>query len=230
MSMLFRRWSAGMLGLASVVGSPLSSADTQLDETSVRIPYTIVEEYQPCVLDLPFRLPASTTPSTSDAQLFVSEYFILHPKKDVLSAWIDVESTYDPLAVSEAGASGLGQLIPRTARLMGLRTATSEELSCLTSLSADSSYVSLLRATRDAVRSGAVPYEVASFVHEPFDMQKNLDASYEYLVEDGGFGRLPDQTAFMRYHAGPSLKNAGPRTRQYPDKIFKVAHRARLSE
>lgn len=79
---------------------------------------------------------------------------------------------YDPLAVSEAGVSGLGQLMLRTARHQGLRTASAKELSCLTELPVERSYATLLRATRDAVRTGTIPYEVASFVHEPFDVDK----------------------------------------------------------
>ena len=210
------RWAAGMLGLTTLLAAPLSSADPSGIELGEHIPYTVVEGYQHCASELPFRVRSQHAAAGKE---FVEEYFATHPKAELLSAWIATESTYNPLAVSGVGASGFGQLMPRTARNLGLRTASVEELSCLTGLDESSSYASLLRGLRDAVRTGDVPYEVAAFVHEPFDGNKNLEASYRYL-EEVGFGRVSDRLAFMRYHAGPSLTRAGPRTRSYPDKIF----------
>lgn len=218
MTIIRRGWNAGLLGLATLVAMPLSPASQPVDVVGVRIPYTIIDEYQSCVPDLPFRLPARAAPSLGDARAFVEEYFASHPKADLLSAWISTESKYDPLAVSEVGASGLGQLMPRTSRSMGLRTASVDELSCLTGLSRDSSYASLLCATREAVLSGVLPYEVASFVHEPFHMDKNLGVAFQYL-RDAGFGVVADDVAFKRYHGGPNPSNWGVRTEQYPIEI-----------
>ncbi len=214
-----RRWTAGTLGLTSLLAAPLASSESHGVELGERIPYSVVAEYQSCVPDLPFRVPTKDTPGVDEGKSAVDEYFSLHPKKSLLSAWIATESSYDPLAVSEASAAGLGQLIPRTARAMNLRTATVDELSCLTGLDDSLSYNKLLRGARDMTRDGELPYEVLSFVHEPFAMDKNLESSYQYL-EEVGFGRVSDRLAFMRYHAGPSLSKAGPRTRAYPDKIF----------
>ncbi len=205
-----------MLGIAALLAAPISSSESRDMELGNRIPYTVVDQYQECVADLPSRVRTQDRPMGEE---FVKEYFAEHDNSQILSRWIFSESSYNPLAL-RGDAAGLSQLRPLAARSVGLRTASKSELSCLMGLDEDSTYAALLLAARNAVLQDALPYEVLSHIHEPFDPHKSLAGGLMYLNLAAFRGDL--EGAFGRYHGGPNQELHGPRTRRYVEKILTV--------
>ncbi len=116
---------------------------------------------------------------------------------ELLLALIHVESTFNPLAVSPSGAGGLMQMMPDTARGLGLK-------------------VPQYQNKRNPTRDGKVD--------ERFDARKNIHAGLSYfrtLLDKYGGNR---QLALGAYNVGPGrVKKGGPLPaggKKYAEKVL----------
>ena len=123
---------------------------------------------------------------------------------ELLLALVHVESTFNPLAVSPTGAGGLMQMMPGTARELGLK-------------------VPQYKDKRNPTRDGNVD--------ERFEPRKNLHAGLNYLkmLLDKYDGNR--QLALGAYNVGPGrVKKGGPlpaRGKKYAEKVLSQYRRYR---
>ncbi len=114
---MVRRWALGLAG-AMVLGTPaLAEPDWRGAGGAIFVSATVSEPTPADPTDAVTQLPASGQPFAAAVEAAAARRRI-DPK--LLHALVTVESAYRPHAVSSAGAGGLTQLMPQTAKALGV--------------------------------------------------------------------------------------------------------------
>ena len=94
-------------------------APTPAAETRILSGDTVINEKKPLLVSSQVPKPRASVARPTLPHVYAAEVQIRLPT-GLLDALIWTESRYNPLAVSSAGAAGLGQLMPGTARDLGV--------------------------------------------------------------------------------------------------------------
>jgi soluble lytic murein transglycosylase-like protein len=114
---MVRRWALGCV-LSGLLGAPaLAEPDWRVAGGAIFAVAAADEPVRPDPVEAAIRLPASLQPFEAAVGDAAARHRI-DPK--LLHALVTVESAYRPGAVSSAGAVGLTQLMPQTAKALGV--------------------------------------------------------------------------------------------------------------